>query len=120
MSTRPEQDGEVFFLSIPFHPLCYSNVTPSCSKVYARVSHKLRDPGGDVLAVGEYRRGPIAAARQSRSGVEGEVYGLASLQLFPRDLHGNLPERPGADAASGHAGLPRRVWQEVGVRAADT
>src|SRR5690606_5305897 len=29
MSTRPEQDGEVFFLSIPFHPLCYSNVTPS-------------------------------------------------------------------------------------------
>src|SRR5690606_37118981 len=29
MSTRPAQDGEVFFLSIPFHPLCYSNVTPS-------------------------------------------------------------------------------------------
>src|SRR5690606_11212155 len=28
MSTRPEQDGEVFFLFIPFHPLCYSNVTP--------------------------------------------------------------------------------------------
>src|SRR5690606_21475375 len=27
MSTRPVQDGEVFFLSIPFHSLCYSNVT---------------------------------------------------------------------------------------------
>src|SRR5690606_12808913 len=31
MSTRPEQDGEVYFLSIPFHPLCYTNVTPSRS-----------------------------------------------------------------------------------------
>src|SRR5690606_33190429 len=27
MSTRPAQHGEVFFLSIPFHSLCYSNVT---------------------------------------------------------------------------------------------
>src|SRR5690606_5045068 len=34
MSTRPEQDGEVFFLSIPFHPLCYSNVTPSRSAIW--------------------------------------------------------------------------------------
>lgn len=27
--TRPFRDGEVSFLSIPFHLLCYSNVTPS-------------------------------------------------------------------------------------------
>src|SRR5690606_37850235 len=53
MSTRPEQDGEVFFLSIPFHPLCYSNVTPSWGNFGRNVKKPGRRPG--VLTVLPHR-----------------------------------------------------------------
>src|SRR5690606_21292512 len=52
VGTRPSQDGEVFFLSIPFHPLCYSNVTRFIRRIAKELHHSrktvrkaLQDPG---------------------------------------------------------------------------
>src|SRR5690606_30582671 len=70
MSTRPEQDGEVFFLSIPFHPLCYSNVTPSRTGFDA----------GRVGAGGDPAAAPAPA---------GDVWHQHHLH-YPRLVHGAL------------------------------
>src|SRR5690606_27765542 len=86
MSTRPEQDGEVFFLSIPFHPLCYSNVTPS------------------------------QLAREAKDGAQPEELTSTLVRLGARKLIEELLEAETADILGGRGRYARREAGQQGSR----
>src|SRR5690554_2042577 len=98
MSTRPVQDGEVFFLSIPFHSLCYSNVTPSPVRPGPAAPRGLEEPPLPILAVvvlvgDEGRRHGVVAFVQAH-----DPHALGGPALAGNVVHRHADHNPfGAD-----------------------